>query len=93
MKSKNIRALYKQIMRFLPQLTYVDVGARAEKGNRFVGTFPQAQYIGFELDAEECKRLNALNIDRHHFYSQAMGCDRELVQQDGQWQVIPVPGT
>jgi FkbM family methyltransferase len=70
--------LYKQIMHFLPPLTYVDIGARATKGNRFVGTFPQARYIGFEPDSEECKRLNALNIDRHHFYPQAIGYNREI---------------
>jgi FkbM family methyltransferase len=77
MKSKDTKPLYQQIMRLLPSLTYVDVGARAIKGNRLVGAFPQARYIGFELDAEECKRLNALNIDRHHFYPQAIGCRRE----------------
>jgi FkbM family methyltransferase len=73
MKSKNRKSLYKQILNLLPQITYVDVGARASKHNRFVKAFPKAQYIGFELDVEECKRLNSLNIERHQFYPQAIG--------------------
>jgi FkbM family methyltransferase len=51
----------------------VDIGARAVKQNRFVKTFPGAQYIGFELDVEECKRLNSANIERHQFYPLAIG--------------------
>jgi hypothetical protein len=73
MKSKDIKPLYQQIMHFLPPLTYVDVGARAIKGNRFVEAFTSAQYIGFDLDVEECKRLNSLGIQRHKFYAQALG--------------------
>ena len=73
MKSKGQKPLYHQIMNLLPPLTYLDVGARAMKQNRFVEAFPHAQYIGFELDVEECKRLNSLNIERHQFYSQAIG--------------------
>jgi FkbM family methyltransferase len=73
MKSKNIVSLYQHIMHFLPPLTYLDVGARAIKGNRLVGAFPQARYIGFELDVEECNRLNSLNIERHQFHPQAIG--------------------
>jgi FkbM family methyltransferase len=77
MKSKKIKRLYKQIMSFLPPLTYVDVGARAIKNNPFVQTFQSAQYVGFELDAEECKRLNSLVIPKHKFYAQALGRKNE----------------
>jgi FkbM family methyltransferase len=73
MKSQDQKPLYHQIMNLLPPLTYLDVGARAMKQNRFVEAFPHAQYIGFELDVEECKRLNSLNIERHQFYPQAIG--------------------
>jgi FkbM family methyltransferase len=73
MKTKDISPLYRQIIHLLPPLTYVDVGARAVKHNRFVKEFPQAFYIGFEPDIEECKRLNALNIEKHQFYPQALG--------------------
>jgi FkbM family methyltransferase len=64
-------------MHLLPPMIYMDIGARATKHNAFVKTFPQSQYIGFELDAEECKRLNALDSKRHRFYPQAIGRDRE----------------
>ena len=77
MKSRDIKPLYQQIMHFMPPLIYVDIGARAMKRSRFVEAFPHAQYVGFELDAEECKRLNDLHIDRHHFYPLAIGCGRE----------------
>ncbi len=73
MKSKKIRRLYQQIMPFLAPMAYVDIGARAVKQNDFVKAFPGSQYIGFELDVEECKRLNSLNIERHQFYPQAIG--------------------
>ncbi len=73
MKQRKTKRLYKQIIPFLQPFAFVDVGARAIKRNRFVDSFPQAQYAGFELDAEECNRLNSLNIKRHHFYSQALG--------------------
>lgn len=78
MKQKNVNSLYQQLMPLLSPLTYVDAGARAVKHNRFVGTFKQARYIGFELDAYECKRLNALGIQRHQFYPLALGRTAEL---------------
>ena len=77
MRSKKNTLLYQEIMPFLPPLTYVDIGARAMKHNRFIETFPHAQYIGFEPDVEECKRLNSLGIERHQFFPQAMGCKCE----------------
>ena len=73
MRSKKIRRLYQQIMPFLAPMSYVDIGARAVKQNPFVKAFPDSQYIGFELDVEECKRLNSLNIERHQFYPRAIG--------------------
>ena len=77
MKTKSQKFLYHQIMHFLPPLAFVDVGARAVKQNRFVKEFPHALYIGFEPDIEECKRLNALNIEKHQFYPQALGSKSE----------------
>jgi FkbM family methyltransferase len=59
-------------------MIYMDIGARAIKHNHFVNTFPHSQYIGFELDAKECNRLNTLGFRRHHFYPQAIGRDREM---------------
>ncbi len=73
MKSKKTRQLYQQIMPFLAPMSYVDIGARAVKQNHFVKAFRGSQYIGFELDVEECKRLNSSNIERHQFYPQAIG--------------------
>jgi FkbM family methyltransferase len=72
MRLKIKKPLYHHIMHFLSDMTYVDIGARAMKANKFVETFPFAQYIGFELDVDECKRLNALGIARHRFYAQAL---------------------
>jgi hypothetical protein len=73
----NNKPIYQQIMHLLPSMIYMDIGARAIKHNHFVKTFPHSQYIGFELDIEECNRLNALEFKRHHFYPQAIGRDRE----------------
>ena len=78
MKSKKNKKIYEQVMPFLPPLTYVDIGARAIKQNHFVKEFPGAEYIGFELDVDECKRLNSLNIERHQFYPQALGRNSEM---------------
>ena len=60
-------------MPFLRPLIYLDVGAREMKRSRFVEAFPESKYIGFELDVEECKRLNALGFKRHKFYAEALG--------------------
>ncbi len=76
-KAKKIKPLYQQIMPLLDPISYVDVGARAIKQNKFVQAFSSAQYIGFELDVGECERLNSLNIDRHQFYPQAIGRKNE----------------
>jgi FkbM family methyltransferase len=77
MKFMNNKPIYQQIMHLLPPMIYMDIGARAVKQNHFIKTFPQSQYIGFELDTDECTRLNALDFKRHRFYPQVIGRDRE----------------
>ena len=77
MKSMNNKHIYQQIIHLLPPMIYMDIGSRAIKHNHFVKTFPHSQYIGFELDTEECKRLSALDFKRHRFYPKAIGRDRE----------------
>lgn len=39
------------------RFVYVDCGARGEAHHPFLSAYPQAQYIGFEADAEESARL------------------------------------
>jgi len=73
----NNKHIYQEIIHLLPLMIYMDIGSRAIKHNHFVKTFPRSQYIGFELDTEECERLSALDFKRHRFYPQAIGCDRE----------------
>ena len=52
----------------------VDCGARdAELDPALVIAFSQGQLIGFELDDQECQRLNRIHPQRHAFHSTAVG--------------------
>lgn len=52
---------------------YVDCGARGDSIKKVVSAFADAHYIGFEPDAEECKRLMARAQAGYSYYPVAIG--------------------
>jgi FkbM family methyltransferase len=54
-------------------LLYVACGARGSDTVSLVELLPNARYVGFEPDHEECRRLNANARDRYTFVPEAVG--------------------
>jgi FkbM family methyltransferase len=52
---------------------YVDCGARGEVYHPFLSAYPQAQYIGFEADAEESARVQAKLKSGRRIFPVAVG--------------------
>ncbi len=52
---------------------YVMCGARGERAKPLVEALPQARFVGFEPDAEECARLNQASAPRYTYYNVAAG--------------------
>ncbi len=58
---------------FVDSYVYVMCGARTEERNPITAALPQARFIGFEPDPEECERLNRLANPMHTYYCAAVG--------------------
>lgn len=59
--------------KFTQSFVYVDCGARGETNHPFLAAFPEAQYIGFEADAEESARVQAKLKGRRKVFPVAVG--------------------
>jgi FkbM family methyltransferase len=58
--------------------TYVDCGARGERTKPLIEAMPDALYVGFEPDREECARLlKHANGTRYKFFPVALGAKAE----------------
>lgn len=58
---------------------YVDCGARGEDNHPFLNVFPDAQYIGFEADAEESARVQAKLKSGRKIFPVAVGRTNETL--------------
>ena len=56
---------------------YVDCGARGEVAKGLVDLFPDARYVGFEPDMDECARLSEKGRDRYSYFPVAAGARSE----------------
>lgn len=54
-------------------IVYIDAGARGERKNRILKHFPNAVYVGFEPDVDECARLNQTTTDGFTYFPIALG--------------------
>jgi FkbM family methyltransferase len=64
--------------KYVQSFVYVDCGARGETYHPFISAFPGVKYLGFEVDEEECVRLQARAEKGYTYFPTAVGRSNEV---------------